>query len=267
VGAFIFNGTRFLLGSLWLVPFLFLRSRDFSAKNASKNNGALVPGIIMGGVMFAAASLQQIGITFTTAGKAGFITGMYVIFVPLFGIFLKKNIRIMNGVSALFAFGGLYFLSIDQSLILSRGDALVLFSAIFWAVQVLLADYYVDRWDALKLAFIQFVVCGIVSLTIGLMIEDIDWNQLQQALVPIFYAGVFSVGMGFTLQLVGQKEAHPAHASILLSFEAVFAVFGGWLLLNEILSVRELFGCFLMLTGMILSQLQFSQIFKPKLKR
>jgi drug/metabolite transporter (DMT)-like permease len=129
----------------------------------------------------------------------------------------------------------------------------------------LFADYYVDRWDALKLAFIQFFSCALLSLFFGLLLEDVSWTQLGHAWLPILYAGLFSVGIGFTLQLIGQKEAHPAHASIILSLESLFAVLGGWLLLKEILSMREIFGCILLFSGMILSQLQFHRFFNPKL--
>jgi drug/metabolite transporter (DMT)-like permease len=265
VGAFIFNGTRFLLGSIWLVPFLIFSNKKSSDLNPRKKDYGIIPGLILGVVMFVAVSFQQIGITYTTAGKAGFITGMYVVFVPLFGFFLKKNITVMNGISAIIAFCGLYFLSIDEAFSLTRGDALVLISAIFWAMHVLFADYYVDRWDALKLAFIQFFFCALLSLLFGFILEEIQLNQLRNALLPIIYAGLLSVGVGFTLQLIGQKEAHPAHASIILSLEGLFAVLGGWLLLKEILSMREIFGCILMLSGMILSQLQFHKFFNPKI--
>ena len=171
----------------------------------------------------------------------------------------------MNGISAIVAFTGLYFLSINEAFYLTRGDALVLISAVFWAFQVLFADYYVDRWDALPLAFMQFFICAILSLLFGFYLEDIYWSQLRNALIPILYTGILSVGVGFTLQLIGQKQAHPAHASILLSLEGLFAVLGGWLILNEILTPREILGCILMLSGMILSQLQFHRFFNRKL--
>ena len=265
VGAFIFNGTRFLLGSLWLLPFLFISNRkSYKVKQVHKGMG-LRAGLILGVVMFIAVSFQQIGITYTTAGKAGFITGMYVVFVPLFGIFLKKNITLMNWASAIIAFCGLYFLSIKGAFSIAKGDALVLISAVFWAFHVLFADYYVDRWDTLKLAFLQFFSCALLSLIFGFLLEEVVWSQIGKAWLPILYAGLFSVGIGFTLQLIGQKEAHPAHASIILSLEGLFAVLGGWLFLKEILSIREIFGCILLFSEMIFSQLQFSRFFNPKL--
>ena len=258
VGPFLFNGTRFLLGSLWLLPFIGRFKKPTARQGIEGNLGKLlIPGLSLGIVLFVAASLQQVGIGYTTAGKAGFITGMYVIFVPLFGIFLKKEIRLLTAISAIIAFMGLYFLSIHGSFTLELGDSLVFVSAVFWAVHVLLIDHLVDRGDALKLAFLQFFLCGLISLSVALLLEDLHLESMLAAWLPILYAGLCSVGIGYTLQLVAQREAHPAHASIIMSLEGLFAAIGGWLFLNELLSGRELVGCLLMLGGMMLSQLQF----------
>lgn len=209
--------------------------------------------------MFIAASLQQIGIGYTSAGKAGFITGLYVILVPILALFVKKKTGLVTWSSAFIALSGLYFLSISEQFAVQKGDLLVLISAVFWACHVLFIDSLVDKWRALSLAFWQFLICSILSLTAGFIFESFSWDSIYKAAIPILYAGLFSVGIGYTLQLVAQKEAHPAHASIIMSLEGVFAVIGGWFILQEYLTTRELIGCFLMLSGMILSQLHLGR--------
>jgi drug/metabolite transporter (DMT)-like permease len=263
LGPFVFNGIRFAIGAAWLLPFVIKKKPALPGIGSSASpKGFSKAAIILGIILFIAASLQQIGIGYTTAGKAGFITGLYVILVPTLALFVKKKTGLVTWFSAMIALSGLYFLSITDQFALQKGDLLVLISAIFWALYVLVIDYSVDKWRALNLAFWQFLICSVLSLMAGIIFESFSWDSIYKAALPILYAGLFSVGIGYTLQFVAQKDAHPSHASIIMSLEGVFAVIGGWLILQEYLSTRELIGCFLMLSGMILSQLQFGRISK-----
>lgn len=260
VGPFTFNGVRFALGSLSLVPLLlyYKNSRSAAETDAPQQQSAsaLRPGLLAGVFLFIAASLQQVGLVYTTAGKAAFITSLYIVLVPLLGIFLKQYIGISTWLGALFAAGGVYLLSVTDQFLMSYGDFLVLVGALFWAFHILLIDYYSRRVPALTLAFIQFAVCSLLSLITALMSETFSLTGLWQAAVPLLYGGVGSVGVAYTLQIVGQKDAKPSHAAIILSMETVFAALGGWLILNEEIGTRGLLGCGLMFAGMLLSQLQ-----------
>jgi drug/metabolite transporter (DMT)-like permease len=192
---------------------------------------------------------------YTTAGKAGFITGLYVVIVPLMGLFWKQRPSLGTWVGAILAGIGLYFLSVTGSFRMEFGDFLVLVSAFFWSGQVLMVAWLSPRVRSVQLALYQFTVCSLLSLVTAVCFETIAWGGIYAAAMPILYGGVLSVGVAYTLQVVAQRDAHPAHASILMSLEAVFAALGGWMILDETLSPRGLSGCGLMLAGMILSQL------------
>ena len=209
----------------------------------------------MGIALFAAASLQQVGLVYTTAGNAGFITGLYVVIVPILGLFWGLHPNAGTWIGALIAAVGLYFLSVTDELTISFGDMLELIGAFLWAVQILIVGWLSPKIDPIKLAFAEFSACSLLSLITAFIFEEIVLNTLLQATIPILYGGVLSVGVAFTLQVVAQQNAHPAHAAILFSLESVFAAFGGWLILNETISPRGLIGCTLMLSGMLLSQL------------
>ena len=258
VGPFLFNGLRFALGSLSLVPLIlyFRKKGDPSARGMTKNSGTLLAGSLAAGViLFGGASLQQVGIVYTTAGKAGFITGLYVILVPI--ISLRWGPRTSTGTwtGGILAAAGLYFLSINKDFTIQWGDFLVLMSAFLWAAHVLWISWLSPRMDSLALASTQFAVCSILSLAVAFLREPVAWHLILKASTPILYGGLCSVGVAYTLQVIAQKEAHPAHASIIMSMEGSFAVLGGWILLKESMSARGLFGCLLMLLGMIISQL------------
>ena len=259
VGPFTFNGIRFAIGSLSLLPLVIL-SRGEHTPGHNILQPADLKTILLGGgalglALFSGASLQQIGLVYTTAGKAGFITGLYVIIVPLLGLFWRQQPKIGTWVGAILAAFGLYFLSVTEQFTIALGDLLVLIGAFFWAAHVLIIGWLSPRINPIKLAFSQYLACSILSLITAAVIEDVDMNSIFQAAIPILYGGLLSVGIAYTLQVIAQREAHPAHAAILLSMEAVFAAIGGWLLLGEIISARGLFGCALMLAGMLLSQL------------
>jgi len=255
IGPFLFNGVRFALGCLVLLP--FLRSRGNTAGDPGSRNGkGIVGGSLLAGLLlFGGASLQQVGIVYTTAGKAGFITGLYVVMVPFLGLFWGQRTHAGTWAGALLAAAGLYFLSITEGLVMARGDFLVFLGALFFAGHVLVIGWLSPRMDSIRLAVIQFAACSVLSLAVAAFTEPIVLENLRGAVPAILYGGVLSVGVAYTLQVVGQRKAPPAHAAILLSLESAFAALGGWLLLDEILSLRQFAGCALMLAGMLLSQL------------
>lgn len=262
VGPFTFNGIRFLLGGLSLLPLLLLpsnRTGNEGNQAPAWNKPALIAGVLAGLVLFTAASFQQVGMIYTTAGKAGFITGLYVILVPVFGMFTGHNTRFSIWSGAIVAVAGLYFLSITDQFTIDPGDAFVLVSAFFFAVHILVIARFSKAVSIIRLSVIQFFTTSVLSLLVALLTEEIILSDVFSAAIPILYGGIFSVGIAYTLQVAGQKHAHPASASIILSLESLFAVVGGWLVLNEQMSARGLFGCVLMLTGMILAQINFSR--------
>lgn len=258
VGPFAFNGVRFALGSLSLVPLILFYNKN-PQDNGSKEGSlkhVMGAGFLAGTVLFMGASLQQIGLVYTTAGKAAFITCLYIVLVPLVGVFLKQYVSMSTWLGSIIAVAGLYLLCVKDSFSISYGELLELIGALFWAVHILVIDHFSRKVDVLKLSFFQFVTCSIMSLITAFFIETISINALSLALIPILYGGICSVGIAYTLQVVGQKNAQPSHAAIILSMETVFATIGGWMILNETLGKQELLGCIIMLVGMLLSQLQ-----------
>jgi drug/metabolite transporter (DMT)-like permease len=254
LGAFTFNGLRFALGALSLVPLTFLFKPSGLTSKQAGWKPALVPGLVAGVVLFSAAGLQQVGLLWTTAGKAAFLTGFYILLVPLFGIFLKRHPTPGVWGGAALGLVGLYFLSITSNFTMGFGDALQLLGAVFWACHILVIDRFVPRLDPLKLSVVQFAVCSVLSFTVAVPVETFTWAGLQAGLVPLLYAGFGSVGIAYTLQVVGQRGVAPGPAALILSLETVFAALGGGLLLGEVLGPRELLGCALMLAGMVLAQ-------------
>ncbi|NVO20845.1 MAG: DMT family transporter [Bacteroidetes bacterium] len=248
IGPFTFNGIRFAIGSLSLIPLLWLLPKD-ETKAVIPGFSRLKGGLLAGVILFAGASLQQAGMIWTTAGKAGFITGLYVILVPFIGIFIGQVIGRNVWIGALLAVAGLFLLTINDHFTIDKGDFLVLLSAFFWAIHVQLINKLVTTLEPLRLAIIQFAVCAILSLFTAGLFETIQMNTIIQAIIPLLYGGLASVGIAYTLQVFAQRHVHPAIASIVLSFETVFAAIGGWLILNESLSIRSLAGCLMMLAG------------------
>lgn len=255
IGPFTFNGIRFALGSCSLLPLIWFFQRYPQAETAQKNSlSATRMGMLAGLILFIAASLQQIGIVYTTAGKAAFITCLYIVLVPLAGLWLKHRISFNTWSGCILAVLGLYFLCVKEDFSIAFGDVLELIGSLFWTAHILLIDHISRKVDSLKLAAIQFATCAVLSLVVALITESITANSIIQAGVPILYGGIASVGIAYTLQIIGQKSASPAHAALILSMETVFAAIGGFLILGEILGARELTGAGLMLAGMILSQ-------------
>ena len=258
LGPFTFNTARFALGSLSLIPLLLINQRRKFEKEKFlplNDKKLLYGGLAAGTVLFLGATFQQGGLVYTDAGKAGFITGFYVILVPILGLFIKQKTSLLTWLGAGVAIVGLYFLSVNETFDINLGDVLVLIGAFFWAIQILVIGYYSTKVDPFQLAFSQFVVCAVLSFIAALITETIVLQNVLLTYLPILYAGLFSVGIAFTIQVVAQREAHPANAAIIMSLEALFAVIGGWMILSESIPVRGLIGCLLMLIGMILSQL------------
>lgn len=260
VGPFTFNGVRFALGSLSLVPLMLLKRKNPSAITAllppADRQTVAWGGALAGLALFMGASLQQVGLVHTTAGNAGFITGLYVVIVPLLGLFWRQRPDLGTWIGAVLAAAGLYLLSVTAAFEIAFGDLLVLVGAFFWAAHVLIIGWLSPRIESIQLACIQFAICSLLSLITAAALETMTLQGLMGAALPILYGGLLSVGVAYTLQVVAQRDARPAHAAIILSLESVFAALGGWLLLGELLSARALVGCSLMLAGMLLSQLQ-----------
>ena len=251
VGPYLFNGARFALGALPQVPFVLKNTSTPRWSNLLR----AAPGSLLAGLfLFVGSSLQQVGIVYTTAGKAGFITGLYVILVPILGLFLGQHSGRNTWIGALGASAGLYLLSIEPPLAIARGDALVLASALFWAGHVLLIGRLSRQIDWAALAFLQYLTCSVLSTGVAFLTEEIALQPLLDAALPIAYGGVLSVGVAYTLQVVAQRQAPAGHAAIILSLETVFAALGGWLLLDETMPLRGLFGCALIFAGMLVSQ-------------
>jgi drug/metabolite transporter (DMT)-like permease len=254
VGVFLFNGLRFLLAALVLFPFARWAWRSMPTTAGSRTE-YLVGTAAAGLLLFGGSALQQAGLVFTTASNAGFITGLYVVFIPIFMAILwrQRQPPAIWGAAGMAALG-LYLLSTGGEIRFNPGDLLVLASAVFWAFHVILIGFLVQRLNVLQLAVGQYFVCGLLNILCGLMFEPWTTSPVAGGWWAIIYTGIVSVGLGYTLQVVGQRHAPPADAAILLSMEAVFAALFGWWLLGEQLNPVQLLGCGIMLAGMLLSQ-------------
>ena len=251
IGPFTYNGVRFLLGAVTLLPLSFLVRRRPQA-GGLRISDALIAGVLL----FLGPPLQQVGLVSTTAGKAGFITGSYVVLVPIVGTVAGVSRTGLGRWLAVFlALAGLYLLSIREGLTIGRGDALVALSAVFFALHVLYLAEVAPRNPVVPLAIMQFFVTGVSSIFFAFIVEEPQVSPILETWLPILYGGCFSVGIAYSLQVVAQRTAHPTHAAIILSLEGAFAALGGFLLLSERLSVREAVGCGVLLLAMLLSQL------------
>ncbi len=256
VGPFTFNGIRSLIGSF--VLFLFLQIRRIGSKKKEQGTEdkktLILGGVVCGIFLTIASTLQQIGIMYTTVGKAGFITALYIIFVPILQMFSGKKVGMKIWLSVALGALGLYLLCMKESFILQKGDFLVILCAIVFAFHILVIDYFSPKVDGVKLSCMQFLVCGIVCCVVMVFTEKIDINAMIQGAVPILYAGIFSCGVAYTVQIVGQKNMNPTIASLILSLESVVSAIAGFLILKQSLTVRETAGCVLMFAAIILAQ-------------
>ena len=257
VGPYTFTSVRFIIGGIVLLPVIVMTEK--------KNNGDVsalfrqkalwLGGGLCGLALCVASCLQQIGIGYTTVGKAGFITAMYIVIVPILGIFLKKKTGLLVWISVALAAAGLYFLCMTESLSMGSGDLYVLACALVFSVHILLIDHFSPQINGVALSSVQFFVSGILAGCMALIWEQPDPNAILCAWAPILYAGILSSGVGYTLQIIGQNGVDPTVASLILSLESVFSVLAGWVLLGQTLSMRELMGCGLMAVAIVLAQL------------
>lgn len=264
IGPFTFNTVRYAMAVVALLPVIYIFSRKRNRENTvdqniPKANGTktlIIGGIATGIALFTASSLQQYAMAFTTAAKAGFITTLYVILVPIVGIFLKKKIRPIIWFCALLAVIGLYLLSIKPGTFsISRGDFFVLLCALAFTGHILIIDYFSPKTDGVKLSCIQFAVVSIASFVAMMMTETFVLSEVLDAIIPLLYTGVLSSSVGYTCQIIAQKKADPVISSLILSLESVFAAIFGALILHESMSGREITGCAIMFVAIIIAQL------------
>jgi len=265
LGSFSFNGIRFLVGAISLVPLVLWRrstARRDEHRHA-KLGESLGWGVACGLILFCGASLQQLGLIWTTAGKAAFLTGLYIVLIPAAGLIVGKRPGWGLAVGSALAAVGLYLLSVRDGFSVSPGDALEIAGALFWTAHILVVARASRRVDPVALALGQFVACGILSIAVAVLTEGFGAETIalafgpgpSGALIPILYSGIFSIGVAYTLQIVGQKGVAPGPAALIMSLEAVFAALGGWLVLRETMDARALAGAGLMLAGMIAAQI------------
>jgi drug/metabolite transporter (DMT)-like permease len=258
IGPFTFGFFRFGIGALVLLPVIYFTDKVKRKKRVDITDfkdSILIKGSILCGIAnFAAGSLQQIGIVYTTAGKAGFITSLDIVIVPILLIFMKQKVKPAVWIGAAIASVGLYLLCITDGFSIGIGDSFVIACAFAYSGQILLIDYFADKTDPIKLSCLQFLLAGILSGIIAVPLEGIDFTGIVKCAVPILYTAILEVGAAFTLQIVGQKYVQPAVAAIIMSLEAVFSAISGALVLHETMAGRELTGCVLMFAAFLIAQ-------------
>ena len=261
VGPFTFGFFRFCIGALALVPVILLfdwrKRRERREHEIPKltDRTLLIGSILCGLTQYAAGSLQQVGLIYTTAGKAGFITSMHIVIVPILMIFLRRRVGFVTWIGVAIAVFGMYLLCITEGMNLQLGDGLVLGCAAVYALQILFIDYYAVRTDPIRLAALQFLLAGILSGISMLLFEDLVWASVIACAVPILYTGLLEVAAAYTLEIFGQQTTSPPVTAIILSLESVFAVICGALVLGEHLTGRETMGCVLMMCAFLITQL------------
>lgn len=272
VGPFTYNGARCILGGLVLLPCIVILDKIQDGRKTAiqqgdhiehqtKENAAksgrelLIGGLCCGVILFAASNFQQFGIQYTSVGKAGFITAMYILLVPIMGLFVHKKVGIKVWIGVAFAVCGLYLLCMTNGMRLEKGDTLVLICAFVFSLHILVIDYFSPKVDGVRMSCIQFWVCGVLSLVCGFLFESPDLGSIIAAWQPVCYGGVMSCGVAYTLQIIGQKDMNPTVASLILSLESVVSVVAGFLILHQTMSRRELLGCCFMVVAIVLAQL------------
>ena len=254
LGNFSFNGIRFVLGAVSLIPIILLFEKE--DKNMKKT---FFSALICGTILFIASALQQYGISIThNAGKCGFITGLYIVLVPFMGsIFLKNKTTIYTWIAAVFAVCGLFLLSVGDGFEnLNIGDVVIFIGAFFWAAHILVIDKCANGISPIRFSCIQFFVCGIWNLIFAFFTETITLSGVQATLIPILYTGIMSTGVAYTCQTLGQKDCDPNFSALILSSECVFSAIGGAIILGEVMTFKGYLGCVLMFVGIILSQIK-----------
>ena len=255
LGPYGYAAARYVLGFVSvLVIWYAFRGQRARARALGTYVPGWLPGLGSGLLMFVGSTLQQVGMTGTTAGKTAFITALYIVLVPLGAVFLGRKIRRENWYGAVLATCGLALLSLHGSLAVAWGDVVVFVCAFFWAAQILFIDRFAARVDAIELSVAQVFVCMVGSVVLAALIETVTLPAIAHSWLAIFYGGVMSAGVAFTLQIFGQKYAEPGPAAIIMSFESVFGALASWFFLDEVLTAQELCGCLLMFLGMTVTQ-------------
>ena len=256
MGPFTFNAITFFIGAISLIPVILIF--DKQKPDAAARKLLWKYGLICGLVLFGASNLQQIGVDLTnSAGKSGFITGLYIILVPIAGIFMKRSAGIFTWIGAVFALVGMYFLCVQDGLGgLTPGDWALFAGAFFWTAHIIVIDRFAPHVSALRLSQIQFVICGALCAIVALTTETIVPSLLLAGLAPMLYRGLGSIGTAYTLQIIGQRHVAPAKASVIFSLESVFSAIGGAILIHEVMTGRAYFGCALIFCGILLSQIR-----------
>lgn len=263
VGAFTFNACRFIIGGLVLIPCIFLlsklnesqREQMSKAEVRSQRRTGIIGGLCCGIFLCIGSTLQQFGIAQTTVGKAGFITSLYIIIVPVLGLFLRRKVGLNIWISVAIAAVGMYLLCITDGLSISRGDFLVLLCAFGFSLHILVIDYFSPKADGVLISCVQFFTAGAVSCIFMFIFEQPSWGAVFSAWAPVLYAGVMSCGVAYTLQVVAQKDIEPTIATLIMSLESVFSLLAGWVLLGQKMSGKELFGCVLVFAAILLAQM------------
>ncbi len=264
IGPFTYGMSRSLLAFAVLIPVVIIfrkkRYKEVPMSHSEKkalNRKSLIGGIFCGLVLTAASSFQQVGISMTTAGKAGFITTLYIIIVPIFGIFLKKHVPKIIWFCVVVAVAGFYLLCVQEGFYLSMGDLLCLICAFCFSAHIMVIDHFTSKnTDPVMMSCVQFIVMALISTVLAFSFETPVLSSIWDAKITILYAGALSGGVAYTLQIIAQKNTIPAVATLLMSLESVFAVLFGWLILNETLSLKEFAGCVLVFAAVILSQIK-----------
>ncbi len=261
MGPLTFNASKFLVGGVVLFPFAFRQERIKWNSIVEKQDKmkhlkvTIIGGLCCGAAIYTASTFQQFGILYTSVGKAGFITALYIVLVPVLGLFLHRKPSKQVWLCAVIAVAGLYLLCINETMTLNFGDVLMFFCALVFSVHIMVIDYYSPKANGVTLSCIQFFVSGLVSLTGALLFETPDVYSILKGIIPVLYAGVMSCGVAYTLQIIGQKYVAPAVASLILSLESVVSVLAGWIFLQEVLSKKEALGCILMFGAVVIVQL------------
>ncbi|ORT99509.1 Permease of the drug/metabolite transporter (DMT) superfamily [Anaerovibrio sp. JC8] len=255
IGPFTYGFARYVVGvAAILVIWYGFRGKRRDAKENGEYYSGWKAGMGAGLLMFIASAFQQCALQYTTAGKTAFITCLYIIFVPIISVMVGKLLKLENWIGAIAALIGLYCLSIKGDFDLNYGDVLAFICSVFWSFHIMYIDRFADKKDNIDISASQLVVCAVLNGIVAFALENVVWQDIVAAWFPIVFAGAMSSGIAFTLQIVGQKYAEPSHAAIIMSLESVFGAVGGWVVLNEQMSSMEVFGCMMMLMGMLITQ-------------
>lgn len=275
IGPFTFVAVRNFIAPLFLIPVIYIMGK-LNKKNQDATESEtgtvkiptkkdyIIGGLCCGTALFIGSALQQIGLLYTSAGKAGFITTLYIVIVPLFGLFLHKKVGKLTWIGVALSTIGLYLLCVKEGFSIHFGDLIVFIGAFFWSSHILLIDHFSPKMDGVKLSCMQFIFCGLISVVPALIWEQPTMSAILASAIPILYAGILSSGVAYTLQIVAQKNTDPTIASLIMSTEAVFAAIAGFFILGQVLSLREMIGCSIMFAAVIIAQLPEKKVLEPE---